>query len=584
MKLRGRVKHIQTKILTYFMIVLVVMAVGIFAFLQVSMRTITGITVEGMENVLGKINLDTSNTLAQMEKVGYLIARDSDVQKILREELQEDEKEMYSQSFDMFASLRYVDNLDGIYVIGENGAKFHTSFSFMLPKDFRKEAWYQQVKETQEPLWSCSSRGSFMIRNIRQYTISVVVPIIDRASYNFLGTVTVDIKVDDLNQLSQNGMVFDGQLMILDTDGQILYSAPEKDEAENTAEDIAEGVTRLTPDGSTQKMRVNGTEYLISAGNLGEWYLVGIVPALSVFNNVYKVRTLVVVITLICFAIAIFLSVSVSQSIAKPILKIRNAISKVENGDLDAQAEILTNDEVGMLAVSFNHMVVRIKELIREVYEKEEKLRIAEFNSLQAQINPHFLYNTLDSINWIARMGDTEEVSNMINSLSIFFRIGLSRGSTFITVDDELKHVENYIKIQQKRYQKYLTYEIDAPEGLKGYQSLKMILQPLVENSIYHGIKEKGTLGLIRITVREKEQELIFTVSDTGKGMTPEKLKELQYMMENGIEYNKNAYGVINVQRRIQTYYGKKYGLHYESVWEEGTTVTVNIPKREMEE
>jgi two-component system sensor histidine kinase YesM len=184
----------------------------------------------------------------------------------------------------------------------------------------------------------------------------------------------------------------------------------------------------------------------------------------------------------------------------------------------------------------------------------------------------------------MARAGQTEQVSEMVDALSVFFRISLSRGRTFITVKEELRHVENYIMIQKKRYEKYLDYEIEAEESILGCQCLKMILQPLVENSIYHGIKEKGVRGLIRITAVEKNGTILFRVTDTGQGMTQEKLQELQEMMQKGIEYDANAYGVINVQRRIQTYFGKGYGLHFQSVYGEGTEVTVVIPKREIQE
>ena len=575
----------------YFLIVVMIMGVCLFMFYQISMDNITGMAVESMENVLAKINLDTYNTLHEAQEIAYLVAKDSEIQSALRSELPQETRELYQQRMNFSSKLwymnRYTKDLNGIYVVGENGVLFRSANRSMLIRDFREEDWYQQIKATEEPLWTCQDTGSFMIRDMDEYMISIMVPIIDRASYRFMGVTIVDVLMENLKQISQEGMVFDGMLLLLDENNDVLYSDYEgkldADEMRHLERILAEGALE---EQETKGLKVDGRGFLVSSMplDIAGWKIVGMVSNAVLYKQISAIRSMLLLVSAVCICLSIALAISASNGISKPILTIRSVMRKVERGDLEAHADIVRNDEVGELADSFNHMVDKLNILVKNQQESQEKLRMAELNALQAQINPHFLYNTLDSINWMARAGQTEQVSEMVNSLSAFFRISLSRGKTFITVDEELRHVESYILIQKKRYEKYLDYAIEVPEQIRGCQCLKMILQPLVENSIYHGIKEKGKRGIIRIFAEENGGAIVFHVTDTGQGMTKEKLDELHEMMQKGIEYDANAYGIMNVQRRIETYFGKGYGLHFQSAWGEGTEVTVVIPKRGIQE
>ena len=188
--------------------------------------------VEFMENTVSKINLDTYNTLHEAQRIAYLVGKDSEVQTALREEALTDTQMKYDQRMEYNSKLRYVNrytkDLDGIYVIGENGTQFRSANRSMLFRDFRQDEWYKEVKASEAPLWTCQSTGSFMIRDIDTYMISIMIPIIDRASYRFLGVVVVDVRVDDLKQISQVGMMFNGKLALLDENNQILYVEDEE--------------------------------------------------------------------------------------------------------------------------------------------------------------------------------------------------------------------------------------------------------------------------------------------------------------------------------------------------------------------
>ena len=203
----------------------------------------------------------------------------------------------------------------------------------------------------------------------------------------------------------------------------------------------------------------------------------------------------------------------------------------------------------------------------------------SELRALQAQINPHFLYNTLDAIVWLAEAGESGEVIHITRALSDFFRISLSQGKDFITLADEIKHLKGYLTIQKIRYRDILDYEIDIPEEICGARVLKLMLQPLVENALYHGIKHRRGRGLIRVAGREENGALILTVQDNGAGMTKERLEQVRESLRGDSDTN-TGYGLFNVNKRIQLYYNQPQGIWIDSDEQTGTLVTLKVPVR----
>ncbi|MGN8771886.1 sensor histidine kinase [Paenibacillus barengoltzii] len=224
----------------------------------------------------------------------------------------------------------------------------------------------------------------------------------------------------------------------------------------------------------------------------------------------------------------------------------------------------------------FNLMLRRIRELMDQIIQEQEAKRKSELDVLQSQINPHFLYNTLNSVTRLAELGRNEEVVTTITSLSRFFRISLSKGKHIISVQDELEHVRHYLIIQTIRFKNKFRYEIRADEAALKCSTLKLILQPLVENAIHHGIEKSAEEGFIDIEARLEGDNLIFRILDNGIGMTSDTVEKL--LSGNIRSERGSGVGVRNVQERITLYYGPGYGLHFESEPEEGTTVTITIP------
>lgn len=273
------------------------------------------------------------------------------------------------------------------------------------------------------------------------------------------------------------------------------------------------------------------------------------------------------------------LSMYISKSISGPIAKLCDITNLVGKGDFETRVESRSGDEIATLTNSFNSMIGQIGDLVENIKMEQLNLRDTELKLLQAQINPHFLYNTLDTIIWLAEAGKTQDVVHMVTSLSDFFRTSLSEGRNYITVKEEISHIRSYLEIQQLRYRDILEYEIKVPEEIWTYSILKLTLQPLVENALYHGVKNKRGKGKIIVTAERVEEDLVFKVADNGKGMEEQKLQQLVEKVRekkiNSVE--KGGFGLCNVNERIRLNYGESYGLGFESRYGEGTVVTVCI-------
>lgn len=280
---------------------------------------------------------------------------------------------------------------------------------------------------------------------------------------------------------------------------------------------------------------------------------------------------------------ALLISRKITTGITEPIRRLCEVTRLAGSGDFAVRAQEESDDELAALNASFNQMVEKIGNLVEDIRIEQLNLRATELKLLQAQINPHFLYNTLDAIIWLAEAGEKEQVVGMVSSLSDFFRTTLSKGRDYITVEEEEAHIRSYLEIQKFRYRDILEYEIQIPKELYGCQILKLTLQPLVENALYHGIKNKRGLGHILVTGEEKDGRLVFRVRDDGRGMTEYRLETVRRII-NGEEGNMEksqkmaGFGLYNVEQRIRLNYGAEYGLTIDSEYGEWTEIKVMIP------
>lgn len=280
--------------------------------------------------------------------------------------------------------------------------------------------------------------------------------------------------------------------------------------------------------------------------------------------------------------LVVLISAQTVGGIIRPIERLRQVTGEVAHGDFSARAPGDGPVEIVELAGSVNDMTVHLEAMVSKIKEDERKMRHAELRLLQEQINPHFLYNTLDTIVWLIESNSADEAVDMVVSLSQFFRLVLSHGAEFISIREEEQHIRSYLKIQQARYHDILDYEIDIDPEIYPYKILKLTLQPLVENALYHGIKYKRAMGKITITGKLLDRHIVLVVADNGVGMEPEQLTHLRRAIERPCKDTDGGFGLANVNERIRMYFGDYYGMQIESEVGVGTTVTVTIPASQM--
>ena len=285
-----------------------------------------------------------------------------------------------------------------------------------------------------------------------------------------------------------------------------------------------------------------------------------------------------ILIGVLTFGLAIGVSFWVSAGIARPIVKLRRLMEEAETGNLDVRFPDPPNDEVGRLGQSFNTMIGEIGKLLDQVYVEQQKKREAEFRILQAQIKPHFLYNTLDTIHWMAQEKGADDIVGIVDALTRLFRISLSKGRDVIRLEEELEHVTSYLVIQKIRYLDKFDYTIDVDPALLSLPVVKLTLQPLVENALYHGIKEKSGRGRLTLSARREGDALVLTVGDDGAGMGPQALEALEKNLKQDEDPSAQGFGVFSVHHRIRLVFGEGWGLSYQSAPGQGTVVSVRQP------
>ena len=317
--------------------------------------------------------------------------------------------------------------------------------------------------------------------------------------------------------------------------------------------------------------------YTVNALENCDWHIVGVCYVDEMITNkVERVVSSLVAILTIVLAGTVFLGSVFSDLFSKPVKSLVKAMGDFE-GDSSGfvYQPVRGTKEISALSDSFEHMAVRIQKLMEKVRQEEITLRKTELKALQAQINPHFLYNTLDAIAWMCEAGRNEDAVEMVNALARLFRISISRGHELIPIEKELQHAQSYLHIQNFRYKNQFQYTFDVDESCLQYYCNKITLQPIIENAIYHGMDRMVDEGLIQIGIHQTEDKIIFTVTDNGVGMTEEQCEEV-LKKEPG---DRAGIGIKNVNDRIKIYFGEQYGLVIESELDEGTRVTITMPK-----
>lgn len=428
--------------------------------------------------------------------------------------------------------------------------------------------------------WFAMEQRNFLVSDLAVPVLTLGKVVIDVDSGNKLGVLFINVKETTFSSFLGTGKNQDisKTYLLVDTHQNIISSSnPEYVLEPFDHLKIKQPLMFLNEPYSEIMDRAQGQEFIsVYPYDRMKWNLVNINPMTALKSMISHNVWMTVAIGIVCLLLALLGIGLLSKIIVNPLLQLAKSMRRVKEGDLNVTAAIRTQDETGLLASVFNLMIDRIKQLIVTVENEQLRKREYELALMHAQIKPHFLYNTLDTIYVLADMERTEEARDTTKALADFYRVVLSKGYEIITLEEEVKIVNDYLTIMQVRYPHILQYDIDIPDTLKKVNIPKLSLQPLAENAIYHGLKTKGCSGFIRINACAEGERVIIEVEDNGVGMSPQLVSRITDFKEDSAK--RKSIGIFSVHERLKLYFGDIYGIDIESIEGQGTTVKLILP------
>ena len=580
----GRFSSIQSVIFAT-VAVLVLSAVVIVT--GVSMRfTNTSIfenSSQYTQTIIQQMNQNIDSYIDYMENIAYLISSNEDVQDYLfSDEIDSEGRYRILKQFETILDSR--SDIRNVGIIGKSGRMLINNGSKSVNHDLNinTQEWYTQALNSPEGATLTSSHVQHIISGERPWVITLSRGIRDRSgSGEKEGVFFIDLNYSAISGLCDQSTVgTKGYAFILDAKGNIVYH-PQQQQLYNElqTENISlimdtDEDTVLTGTGN------NGKLYSISRSDKTGWTVVDCTNVRELLSKSRQAQSIYVLTAVVLVIVALLFSRFMARSITLPIQKLRDSMKKVQEGDFSVSDVVVdSRNEIGSLTKSFDVMTHRIQELMEQNVHEQEQKRKSELKALQSQINPHFLYNTLDSIIWMAEGKKNEEVVLMTASLARLLRQSISNEDEVVPIANEVEYARGYLTIQKMRYKDKLEFQIDVDPSILHIPLIKLVLQPIIENAIYHGLKYKESKGLLIIRGFPKDGNAVLQVIDDGVGMDEETLAHIYD--RHKVNYHSNGVGVYNVQKRLKLYYGEDYGITYESVVGKGTTATITIPGRQ---
>ena len=538
---------------------------------------------EYTHTIIQQMNQNIDSYIDYMENIAYLISSNEDVQDYLFDEKIDNEgRYRILNQFQTILDSR--SDIRNVGIISKNGRMLINDGSKSVNQDLdlNTQEWYATALEKPNGPILTSSHVQHIISGERPWVITLSRGIRDRSgSGEKEGVFFIDLNYSAISGLCDQSTVgTKGYAFILDAKGNIVYH-PQQQQLYNElqTENISlimdtDEDTVLTGAGNDGKL------YSISRSEKTGWTVVDCTNVKELLSKSRQAQSVYVLTAIILVIVALLFSRFMARSITLPIQKLRDSMKKVQEGDFSVSDVVVdSKNEIGSLTKSFDVMTHRIHELMEQnVHEQEEK-RKSELKALQSQINPHFLYNTLDSIIWMAEGKKNEEVVLMTASLARLLRQSISNEDEVVPIANEVEYARGYLTIQKMRYKDKLEFQIEVDSSILYIPLIKLVLQPIIENAIYHGLKYKESKGLLIVKGFMKDGNAVLQVIDDGVGMDEETLAHIYD--KHKVNYHSNGVGVYNVQKRLKLYYGEDYGITYTSELGKGTTATITIPGRQ---
>ena len=541
---------------------LVLMMVGLLPLAVVSIFMILGFRKILVEKEYEAMDVALNQTLSTIDKqvdiytnlMNYLVF-DDDLQKVLGEEQTKDFKSYnnYVNIVDPILNTPkfYQEGIRRVTIYSQN-IKIPHDVTLAPMEEIQDKKWFSQLEQASECIWVWSGTDGEEILAIRTFPGY-------RDTKSYLGMYcSLDSLMEPLYYFQKDG----AGILLTDEDDRILYleSALEGSEEIRSVKEIENTYPYL-------KREITGLPLNI--------YI--FMDQSEIYSGFYDMMDRIILVVVFCLISILIISRSMSRLMVNRIERLITCVNQMEYSNMEIDLNDQSRDEIGVLIRSFHQMLAEIKRLIKEVYESRIRQQKLEMRALQAQINPHFLYNTLSMINWKAISAGEEDISTITLALSDYYRTTLNRGETFINIRGEILNIRSYLEIQLMMHDYGFEVDYDLDPSLDEYQMPKLILQPLVENALEHGldVKEEGE-KILRISCRQDHEDIIWTVEDNGVGME-------EVVADNMVKTHTSGYGVRNVNERLILLYGEHYGLRIESEPGKGTQVEVHIPKNQPE-
>lgn len=535
---------------------------------------------------LSQVNYSLDYFVKDIEQLTMYIYSSRDIQDVLSKPADRPlaekhrDKQRVGEVLDTFLGFKNWDI--SIYLLGENGDRYFTGDLLPGAYDDYNASWglFRKMRlaggnvvwDTHYSMKKTDDFGIVLSSGRLLKRIDTNAP---------LGYLVVDMMENALaDKYKKAHLQPGGQMLLLDRNGYIISSTPSKHKVGTKLEEPfvdrvlagGKGFFEQAGEGTPPVMVVYDTSEVTG------FKLVNVLPVAALTRESSSIRNLTLLVIAVGAAVSCVLAYLLSVNITHPLRKLKSLMRTVETGNLDVAFPTKYKDEVGQLGRSFNAMVQRIKQLIDEVYKKQLMLQEAEIRAIQAQFNPHFLYNALDSINWMARIHKLDHISRTVVSLGELLRFSIRKGQALIPVREDMQQIRNFLTIQQMRYGDKLEVHIELDEEVERLYTLKLMLQPIVENAITHGLEMKRGPGHLWITGKILGEKVRFEVRDDGVGIPQEKLERIASGQFVSADERKTGIGLENVKKRLQLYFGDRYVLRLSSRLQQGTTTTIEIP------
>ncbi|HBF39301.1 MAG TPA: hypothetical protein DDW50_18520 [Firmicutes bacterium] len=581
----GAPKSVQVTLILFFVIITVLplLILGTITY-SISSRTITRRVESYVEQIITQVRENIEYYFQDLQSLSYVISVNPDVLTVLQDQnnLGGWKEIGYQNKIKYFlAGLTSTrTEVKGIYVISADLTRVYSSDPPMLIEYMKKQSWFQKIINSSDVgnvitgVHSDNYSGTFM--GIPGNVVTYAQKIVDLDSQKNLGWILIDLDYEFVTKMLEHVQLLDeGLITIGDDEGRLIYG---DEQTIRPSHNPIYNHIRLRDWGSYLQ-RIDGKEELVvfQTVSLSNWKVIFSIPSRILQRENVFIRNFTVFLALVLLGISFYLAILFTQKVSQPVELLRNSMHEVENGNLNVQIKIRSMNEFNELAASFNHMVEKIRDLMISINDAEKKKQQAELNVLQAQINPHFLYNTLDSLRWLAKIRNVEEISDIILALENLLRASISKTDKMITIGQELENVRNYIAIQLFRYGNSFSVTYEVNPQIKEYFTPKLILQPIVENAIYHGV-EGLAQGEIKIYIDTVDENVIIEVSDNGRGISEELASQI---MAGKVDSNQrfSGLGIKNVDERIKLNFGPNYGITITKNEPQGTKVIIKIPR-----